>query len=104
MLAQATEQMRLECAAGKRHDLSEIFECAVLGPTLLGAAPARYEQLVGRFGFQSPSQMWNAVRTSKQMFIRALRAVAGEYAGDEEAIDAEIRDLHRILSTPRAAE
>jgi hypothetical protein len=76
----------------------------VLGPTLLGAAPARYEQLVGRFGFQSPSQMWNAVRTSKQMFIRALRAVAGEYAGDEEAIDAEIRDLHRILSTPRAAE
>jgi hypothetical protein len=48
--------------------------------------------------------MWNAVRTSKQMFIRALRAVAGEYAGNEEAIDAEIRDLQRILSTPRAAE
>jgi hypothetical protein len=74
----------------------------VLGPTLHGAPPARYEQLVGRFGFKSPSQMWNAVRTSKQMFVRALRAVAGEYAQDEEAIDAEIQDLHQILSTQRA--
>lgn len=102
MLAQAMDRMRQDCESSQRPDLWGVFECAVLGPTLHGTAPARYEQLVGRFGFKSPSQMWNAVRTSKQMFIRALRTCAGEYAQDEAAIDAEILDLHRILSTQRA--
>jgi RNA polymerase sigma-70 factor (ECF subfamily) len=102
LLSQAMDRVRRDCESSQRMNLWDIFECAVVGPTLHGTAPARYEQLVDRFGFKSPSQMWNAVRTSKQMFIRALRAVAGEYAQDEAAIDAEIQDLHRILSVQRA--
>jgi hypothetical protein len=43
-------------------------------------------------------QAANALVTAKRMFTRILRGVIGEYESDEEEIDSEIDDLHKILA------
>jgi RNA polymerase sigma-70 factor (ECF subfamily) len=98
LLAEVLQRMRAECAAAGRPDLWGVFECRVLAPTLEGAAPLPYEELVQRFGFPSPVQASNALVTAKRTFVRLLHAVIGEYTADPDEIEAEIRDLHRILA------
>ncbi|HMF15510.1 MAG TPA: hypothetical protein VKE94_24520 [Gemmataceae bacterium] len=98
LLGEVLGRMRAECDKTRRRDIWGIFECRILRPTLDNAATLPYEQLVNRFGFRSPTQAANALVTAKRMFARILRAVVGEYAGSEAAIDAEIRDLHEILA------
>jgi RNA polymerase sigma-70 factor (ECF subfamily) len=98
LLAEVLRRMRHECTEGGREDLWGVFECRVLEPTLEGAPVLPYEQLVERFGFRSPSQAANALVTAKRLFARTLRAVVSEYAGDEAAVEEEIRDLQQILA------
>src|SRR5688572_6311922 len=102
VIAQALENMRRECEASRRPDLWAVFEGRVLAPTLEGAEPVPYEELVRRFGLQTPRQASNAVITAKRMFARHLAAVVGEYAGADE-VEAEVEDLVRVLSRCGAA-
>lgn len=97
VLAETIQCMRAECEASDRLDVWGVFECRVLEPTLHGKEPADYEQIVTRFGLQSPSQASNVLMTGKRMFARVLRSVVGEYADDDEDIEAEIRELRNIL-------
>jgi len=102
VLAEAVRWMQVECEKSGRTDIWGVFECRVLDPTLGQAEPLPYEQLVERFGFQSPTQASNTLITAKRMFARMLHSVVGEYTRDEAEIDAEIEDLRRILSTADA--
>jgi DNA-directed RNA polymerase specialized sigma24 family protein len=101
VLAEALRRMRAECEASGRADVWGVFQCRLLDPSLQGTEPIDYEQLVARFGLQSPSQASNVLITAKRMFARALRSVVGEYAMREEEIDAEIRELREILGSIR---
>jgi hypothetical protein len=98
LLSEVLRRMRAECEQSRRHDIWGIFECRILGPILDNKATLPYEQLVARFGFRSPTQAANALVTAKRMFTRILRTVVAEYAGDESAVEAEIRDLQQILA------
>jgi DNA-directed RNA polymerase specialized sigma24 family protein len=98
LLGEVLRRMRAECENTGRIDIWGIFESRILGPILEGTTSLPYELLVARFGFRSPTQAANALVTAKRMFARVLRAVVGEYAGDEAAIEAEIRDLQQILA------
>jgi hypothetical protein len=69
----------------------------VLGPTLDGASPTPYEQLVARFGYTTPDQAANVLTTGKRSFQRALREVVVDYC-DENEVDDEIRDLQSIVA------
>jgi hypothetical protein len=102
VIDQALGGMRHECETSRRPDLWAVFEGRVLAPTLDGADPVPYEQLVRRFGLQTPRQASNAVITAKRMFARHLAAVIRQYAGPED-VDGEIEDLVRILSHSGAA-
>jgi hypothetical protein len=97
LLAEVLRRMRNECDKSRRPEIWGIFESRIVGPILENAPALPYEQLVRRFGFRSPTQAANALVTAKRMFIRNLRSVVGEYAG-ESTIDAEIRDLQQILA------
>jgi hypothetical protein len=97
LLSEVLGRMRAECEKSRRPDLWGIFECRILAPILDNAATMPYEKLVRRFGYCSPIQAANALVTAKRMFVRILRSVVGEYAG-ETAVDAEIRDLQQILA------
>jgi len=102
VLAEAVRWMQVECEKSRRTDIWGVFKCRVLDPTLGQTEPLPYEQLVERFGFQSPTQASNVLITAKRMFVRMLRSVVGEYARDETDIDAELEDLKRILFEARA--
>ena len=54
-----------------------------------------------RFGFDSPAQAYNALATSKRMFMRVLRSVIGEYARSDREIDVEIEHWKAILCRAR---
>jgi DNA-directed RNA polymerase specialized sigma24 family protein len=97
VIDQALQQVRQECEASGRADLWGVFECRVVAPSLEGAEPPEYRELVRRYGFRSPTQASNALTTAKRMYVRALRSVVGEYAEDDE-IDSEIEDLRNIVA------
>jgi hypothetical protein len=98
VLAQALEAMRAECRAGGRDDLWRVFDARVVRPTLHGEDPLPYPALVAELGFASPAQASNALVTANRMFARVLRAVVGAYELGDVDVDAEIRDLWRILA------
>lgn len=95
---QAIELMRSECEKSHRSDVWEIFDCRVLRPALQDTAAPPYDQLVERFGLESPTQASNLLVTAKRMFARMLREVVAEYSADSKEVDGEIADLRSILS------
>jgi RNA polymerase sigma-70 factor (ECF subfamily) len=99
VLALAVDRMRKECAQKCRPDLWEVFSCRVLEPALEQAPLPSYDELVRRFGFQSPSQASNLLITAKRMFRRALEDTVRDTVADESQIEEEIRDLKAILAT-----
>ena len=102
VIGQALDGMRQECETSRRPDLWAVFEGRVLAPTLDGAEPVGYEELISRFGLQTPRQASNAVITAKRMFARHIAAVIAQYAGPD-AIEGEVQDLVRALSHCGAA-
>jgi DNA-directed RNA polymerase specialized sigma24 family protein len=100
VIAEALRRLRCECEASERSAFWGVFEARVVAPILDGAKPLAYDELVEKFGFQSPTQASNALITAKRMFVRALRSIVSEYAKDEAGVDAEIKELMAILSQP----
>ncbi|MCK4342388.1 MAG: sigma-70 family RNA polymerase sigma factor [Phycisphaerae bacterium] len=98
LLSEAVRRMEAECRSCGRPDIWGVFQCRVLEPTLAGATPLDYSEVVTRFGFRSPSQAANVLITAKRMFERILRAVVAEYAVSEAEVEDEIRDLRVILA------
>jgi hypothetical protein len=98
VIAETTRRMQAECEASGRKDVWGLFECRLLNPLLHAAPPVDYAELTARFGLQSPSQASNLLITAKRMFARVMRAVVGQYANDDEEIDAEMAQLLGILA------
>lgn len=97
-LAEALARMHRECVQKRRTDLWEIFDGRIVQPLLGGGAALPYEALVARYGFQSPTQAFNALITAKRMFKRLLEDVVRDTVETDARVEEEIRDLKRILS------
>ena len=102
VLGQAVQRMRSDCAASRREDVWGVFEGRVLAPTLEGAEPVPYEQLVERFALADADAASNLLVTAKRMFARRLRGVVGEYMGVGGEIEQEIAELRAVLARGRA--
>lgn len=102
VIAGALRHLQGECEASGRAAFWGIFEARVVAPILDGAEPLPYDELIGKFGFQSPTQASNALVTAKRMFVRALRSVISEYAKDDAEVESEIQELMAILSKANA--
>lgn len=94
----ALQQMQAYCEEENRADIWGVFDGRVRAPILDGVEPTPYEQLVQRFGLESPIQAHNVLATGKRLFARCLRNVIAEYATNEAALEAELRELHWILA------
>jgi RNA polymerase sigma-70 factor (ECF subfamily) len=101
VLSNAAERMRDECKASTRDDIWQIFDSRVLSPTLEGAEPVPYEQLVTQLGLSDVDAASNLLVTAKRMFARSLRGIVGEYMGEHGQIDQEIAELRAILARGR---
>jgi DNA-directed RNA polymerase specialized sigma24 family protein len=101
VLSNAAERMRDECKASTRDDIWQIFDGRILSPTLEGAEPIPYEQLVARFGLGDVGAASNLLVTAKRMFARSLREVVGEYMSKDGQVEEEIAELRAILARGR---
>jgi len=93
VLARVQERCRLD----GRADLSGVLECR-----LLAEPRASYDELVQRFGYQTPGQVANAVRTATALYARTLHEVLRLEARDEDDIEELKADLLTILGKARA--
>ena len=98
LIDQSIERMRNECALQGRVNIWELFEQRVLLPALHDTAPTPYDELVERFAFASPTQASNALMTAKRHFRRVVESLIAAYAGEDDPIDEEIAELHRVLA------
>ena len=98
VIAEATRRTQAECERAGRHDVWNLLKGRVLDPALQGVPPLSYNELVEQFGLESPLQVSNLLVTGRRMYGRNLRAVIAEYAGDEQEIDEEMRELRSILA------
>jgi RNA polymerase sigma-70 factor (ECF subfamily) len=96
VLAEVMRQMRDECIEKGKPELADVFE-----GRFLTEPPLSYEQLVARFGFESPSQVSNAVRTARRTYERVLHGVLRREARDDPEVEELVQDLLRILSRGR---
>lgn len=97
-LAEVLARMRRECEQKGRTDLWEIFDGRIVQPLLGGGEALPYDTLVARYGYQSPTQAFNALITAKRMFKRLLEDVVRDTVDTEAQVAEEIRELKRILS------
>lgn len=99
VMREATRRMEAECRESGRFDIWGVFKARLLDPLLDDHPCADYAALVAAFGFQSSTQAAQSLTTGKRMFLRVLKGVVAEYAGDEAAVEREIEDLKAILSS-----
>jgi RNA polymerase sigma-70 factor (ECF subfamily) len=97
VLGEVLERVRQRCGRDGRADLAGVLECR-----LLAERPASYEELVRRFGYQTPGQVSNAVRTARALYARTLREVLALEARDEAGVAELVADLLAILGQARA--
>ncbi len=92
VLGEVHERVRERCRRDGRPDLAGVLECR-----LLAERPASYDELVQRFGYQTPGQMYNAVRAARTLYARALHEVLALEARDEGGVRELIADLLAIV-------
>ncbi len=97
ILDRALAQMKTQCDHAGRQDLWELFECRILRPTLDNEPPVAYEQLIEKYGYESPQQAFNRLYSAKRLFAQILRQIVAEYAGDRNLVEVEIQDIIKIL-------
>ena len=98
LIAEALRRMQADCQQSDRMDLWIVFEGRVVAPSFEGKPVVDYDTLVKRLQLAAPLEGCRLLTNAKRMFVRSLRAVAAEYAGDESDADQEIADLRRIVS------
>jgi RNA polymerase sigma-70 factor (ECF subfamily) len=98
VIREVLRRVAAECRRTHRSRYWKLFEDRLVNPVLQGTTPTPYAVMVKRLGFSSPIQAANAVFSVKRMFERFFREVVAEYAGDENTVEREIRELYAILA------
>ncbi len=97
VLKQTIQRTRQHFVQTNKPEIWRVFELRLLKPHLQGTAMPSYALLVRQLDFSSPIHASNALITAKRAFQRIVKEVVGEYVTGGDDIDAEIRDLQRIL-------
>jgi RNA polymerase sigma-70 factor (ECF subfamily) len=96
--------MQDECERTGRRDVWEVFNARLVAVIFNNALPVGYDELATRIGLTSAHQAANLLVTGKRTYLRLLRSAVAEYEPDDDAIDAEISDLHRLLTAGKPQE
>lgn len=97
LVADTLALMEEDCRERARMDLWEILRARAVDPILEGTEPVAYEEIIERFGLESPRQAINLLATAKRAFVRHLRVAVGRYAGGDDRIEQELADLRAIV-------
>ena len=75
-----------------------MFRVRLIEPLLHDAPQPPYDQLIGRFHLQSPTDAANMLLTGKRIFKAHLARVIKDYAEQDAATAVEIADLEAFVS------
>lgn len=75
----------------------QIFEARVVRPVLHGTQPTEYRQLAEELDLPSATHAANLLVTVKRRFSRALRREIADTVAHPDEIEAEVRDVLRVL-------
>jgi RNA polymerase sigma factor (sigma-70 family) len=102
VLQETLQRMEEQCRRSKRSDIWGVFERRLLRPLLDDSEPEPYEELVARFGIESPAQASNLLITAKRMFARVLREILAKNCRDEAEVESEVAALAGVLFQSKA--
>ena len=97
VLDETFARMKHECEQSNRHLMWDVFELRLLRPMTTADEAVPYSELAERFGVPT-KQLENLLTSAKRMLRRRFRDVVGDYVEGSEAVEAEIRDLYRIVA------
>jgi DNA-directed RNA polymerase specialized sigma24 family protein len=103
VLAEVLRRMETDCTRpGKdqprRSCIWEMFRIRLLEPVFNNTPQVPYDQLVERFGLNSPLEASNTLLSAKRIFKGHLDDVIREYAGRDAATDLEVQALKDFLA------
>lgn len=104
LLVDALSDLKDSYADDDKQHIWSLFEERLLAPLLWGEVATPYEDLVDRLGFESAAQASNAFITAKRQFRRALLARLQPYVTDKNALEGEVRELKKILTSTDQTE
>lgn len=98
VLTAAVARLEEDCRTRGRDDIWQVFRLRLADPALRGTAPVDYAELVERLRIATPRKAINLLTTGTRMFRRHLEQVVAAYAPAGADLEAELRDLRRILT------
>lgn len=108
LIQKTIDAVYAECQTDDQEQIWEVLNQRILHPVLTGGTAPSYAQLVEQLGFNSAKEASNRLQTSIRKFNRILRNLIRDYLPIEDddeleqAIDAEIDDLRRVLRSAKA--
>lgn len=99
VVGRGIRRMKRQCESQKRRRIWGILKGRFLRPFRHKPATL-YPELVLRYGFKSPKEAQKAATAGKRRLAAAIRFVASEYVGSDDAT-SEINDLWRIINRIR---
>ncbi len=96
LLERVVRALEDECAGTGRQAHFEIFRRSIIAPILEGVTAPPQRAMAEEFGI-AEKDVANRLVTARRAYQRLLRAEIAKYAGSEEEVDAEIRDLFTAL-------
>jgi hypothetical protein len=103
MIQDALRVMAEECLRAKRSDIWDVFYARLVAPMLYDCQPLPYDQIVQRFGFDSPAQACNVLVTAKRSFVRALRTVIRRRHPGRDPVQDRLGNPRWVLAVLRGA-
>jgi len=102
VLAETLRRMETDCKnpgedQPRRGNIWEMFRIRLLEPIIVGAPEVPYDQLIERFGLESPTDASNTLLSAKRIFKAHLSKVIKEYARQDAATAAEVLALEEFL-------
>lgn len=97
LIQRVLRRLEQECQTADKQAHYEILRQRLVLPALEGAEPPPLRDLAGRLGL-SEKQAANHLVTARRAFQRLLQEEIRGYAGNEDEVVEEMRDLRRFLS------
>jgi RNA polymerase sigma-70 factor (ECF subfamily) len=104
VMAGALLNMRHTCLSKGQDTLWTVFNERLLLPLNGDYDRPSYDELVQRFGLNSPSDAFNLLSSGKRIFRRHVQMVVAEYTRNEGEVEEEIIQLRRLITKLRIVD
>ena len=99
-IVNALRQTRDFCRRKNHANVWRVLFKRVVEPLVNPGNEPSYEELAAACGLRSSGEARNLMLTARRIFQRQVCLVLGEYKGDSDMVQADLRDLRDIIGSP----